>query len=565
MIQFKVLDSFLELKKGTSISISASNQIFGFDKIELSRTQEFTVPATEHNNSIFNLSNRADFNGYVARITLYAEMWYSGGKIAGKLYISEASKTEYKCVFVFGELINFKIIKEAGKIKDYLTILDYTKWDDSTAPSLLPVDFAIFKYKIDGIDETTLLNWNFMPSVQLSYLIYAAATRLDVAVSTLSSKVEQLYIKLNGMNGGGLSLAPDSIITAIPGITSDLDYTNFPATLFVQEYTNFLYQNALKSLQDIQITFTPTFPENYGYTKFYIYVLNSENVPIKMFTKEGTKDKETILKLSKGQKITMLGIDYGNNAHFNEPIPMQSKFTTFEGNIAFGDDYYLQPNLPDLTFVDLLKIVANVTNTAIIYDNDINTFSFFDFNSWLNPISLDEKLIKRGNISRTFNDFAQENIIKLKDNENVLSKNAAKSAFYLQNETLEKTKTIAEIQLSGGNNSGYSSATDGLHKFLKLSDIIKNDAGEYEFGKDSDTLCEFVDGSDYLQQVIFDKNDTFLSILEKSTKITVSVNMLLLEFLAIKYNSRFILNGILFCWVTSKWSNDRCELVLQKM
>jgi len=316
MIQFKVLDSFLELKKGTSVSISSSNQIFSFDKIELSRTQEFTIPATAKNNSIFKLSNRADYSGYVSRIVIDAEMWYSGGKISGKLYISEASKTEYKCVFVFGELLNLKIIKESGKIKDYLTILDYTKWDDSIEPSLLPLDFAIYKYKIEGIDERTLLNWNFMPSVQLSYLIYAAATRLDVAVSTLSSKVEQLYIKLNGTNCGGLSLAPDSTITAIPNITPALDYTNFPATLFVQEYTNFLYQNVLKALQDVQITFTPTFPENFGYTKFYIYVLNSENVTVNMFTKEGTKDKETILKFAAWETEAILFLE--NHYYFKK-------------------------------------------------------------------------------------------------------------------------------------------------------------------------------------------------------------------------------------------------------
>ena len=37
-------------------------------------------------------------------------------------------------------------------------------------------------------------------------------------------------------------------------------------------------------------------------------------------------------------------------------------------NSNFGDIYPLQPNLPALTFIDLLQIVAKTTETAILYD-----------------------------------------------------------------------------------------------------------------------------------------------------------------------------------------------------
>lgn len=572
MIQFKVFDRFLELKKDTSFSFSFINSIFAFDKIELKRTQEFTIPATSNNNLALKHANRPDFDGLFARTILDAEMWYSGGKIEGKLYISSATEKEYKCVFVFGEMLKLKSIKEAGKIKDYSFLNDNFKWRDGT-PTLNYYDnFCLYKYKITNFDETAVnVGWNFMPSVYLGYLIDNCAIALGISVdySNIIDKVRQLYIKLNGMNLAGVELAPESLISVTSGFSQALDYYGFPPALFVQEYTNDYSENALVAQENVKVTFTPEFPDNYGTTKFFIYVLNDGNVPVKIFTKESMNVAEVAVNVYKGQKITMVSADYASNTWRNYPIPMTCKYTAFDEKVEYGGDYYLQPNHPDLTFIDLLKIVANATNTAILYDEETSVISFFDFETWENPVNLEGSVIKKGTVSRVFNDFAQKNTINCKDSEPVLKENAVTGVFYLQNETLEKENELYTIPLSGGNNYGLSTAFDGVHKFLQLSDIIKNvdELGviTYEFGKDADTLCEFVAGSDYLQQVIFDQNPNFLNLLNKSTQIELTVKMYFLEFQQIKYNTTFSYRGIKYCVISAKWSKDQCNLILQRM
>ena len=371
MIQFKVLGKFLELEKNTSLSFSFVNPIFGFDKIELTRSQEFTIPATAHNNSILKLANRADFDGLFARLILDAEMWYSGGKISGRLYLSGTTATEYKCVFVFGELMKLKTIKEAGKISEYTVFSDNLKWNDGTAAENSFQLFCLYKYKIPNFDETAVnVNWNFMPSVYIGYLIDIAASRLGVSVdySNISDKISQVFIKLNGMKLAGVQLADDSLISCTSGLPQALDYYGYDPVLFVQEYANDYAENVLTAQKNVKITFTPEFPDNYGNTKFFIDILNDSNVVVKRFSKENTGNQEVSVNLYKYQKFTMVSADYDTGTWRNYPIPMSCKFTAFDEKTTYGDDYYLQPNLPKLTFVDLLKIAANVTNTAILYN-----------------------------------------------------------------------------------------------------------------------------------------------------------------------------------------------------
>ena len=52
MIQFRIYGKLIQLKSGTEISLSFKNSDFGFDAIELNRTQTFDIPATPENNLI---------------------------------------------------------------------------------------------------------------------------------------------------------------------------------------------------------------------------------------------------------------------------------------------------------------------------------------------------------------------------------------------------------------------------------------------------------------------------------------------------------------------------------
>lgn len=118
MIRFNVNGKYLDLYAKTRVQFVRKNTLFAFDDIQLNRTAEFQVPATPTNNLVFAMANDAARYGTEARVRIAAQMQYSGGAEDGYLYISQSNRREYSVIFVYGELLDLKAIKEAGKISD---------------------------------------------------------------------------------------------------------------------------------------------------------------------------------------------------------------------------------------------------------------------------------------------------------------------------------------------------------------------------------------------------------------------------------------------------------------
>ena len=237
------------------------------------------------------------------------------------------------------------------------------------------------------------------------------------------------------------------------------------------------------------------------------------------------------------------------------------------GQIEYGDYYLLQPNLPALTFIDLLQIVAKTTETAILYDETANEISFFKFDDWLTPINISERIIKKGSLLRRFSNFAQKSIVKFANSEKVQAGTENEDIFYLQNESIEAEKVIHEIKLSGGGkNKDYGINPDA--KKLILGDIervIAEDGGiSYKFGTDKDTLVEWDAESSALRPVEFVQNTQLRAMIQKSTIIKRDVEMTLSEYLNVKHNSTFLIDGIVYAWVSRKWSKNVASFELQK-
>ena len=587
MVQFKVLGRFLELKKGVDLSFSFVNPAFSFEGLQLSRTQQFSAPATSQNNRIFDLANRPDFSGRQVRVIHDAEMWYSGGVIHGRMYVVSCDKQEYNCVFVFGEILKLKEIKESGEIWELLDVPEVMVWNNTVHPRqsyALPPNLGLVPYLIQDLHRFREGNWgqgwNFMPSTSFLYLLNQCASRFGVTLNLTGvlPVVERLVIKLNGMNRGGV-IAPGSTIR-VDGV----NYVDFPVGLFTQSALPALYNNAicLVAAAPVRLHIVATIPQgeeggtpdiDFWRRAYFILIFNTDNQVINTF-RAGAVD--ALIDLEAGHKIATLelhqsedhGIWQSTYSAFN--IPMICRYLHISSDkITYGvDSYFLQPNLPKVTFVDLLHAVARITRTAILYNEATNTISFFSFANFQPAISLDDRIIRIGKVERIFQDFGQENFVRLKNSPKVLPGTQVEDVLVLNNATLEPEKTIHEIKLSGGGNGGRSPATEA-HNFLILSDIVREIAANgtvtHKFGEDADTLCMVAPGTEYLQQVKFQPNPALQQIIDKSTQIQVQVRMFLFEFLQIKHNTTYILQGITYAVVSASFKNNMANLVLQQV
>lgn len=116
MMQFNIAGKYLDLYADTSLQFSRKNILLAFDTAEVSRTASFDIPASPKNNDIFQLANDVARDGSLARTKLPAQLQYSGGVENGYLYITGAARDRYTAIFVFGELLGLKELRDAGNL-----------------------------------------------------------------------------------------------------------------------------------------------------------------------------------------------------------------------------------------------------------------------------------------------------------------------------------------------------------------------------------------------------------------------------------------------------------------
>lgn len=582
MVRFKILGQELKLPENFNVSFTSNNPIFNFENIQLIRTQSFFVPSTAENDFLFEFTGRHDHFGDMARNIINAELIYSGGKFNGRLYIDECSNG-YSCIFTFGELLKLKEIKESGEIAKYLTLNNPILWADGQT-TIQPVNslekLGLYKYSIYGMEPNISAGWNFLPTASLKYLIDSCKDYFGVNVDLGSylEKINFMGIKLNGLNATEEDVVPE--MTIVGGGTNPY-FTGYNNTV-LQEITlpsDFVvaYQplKSLKILSNYKVRFRFTLPgyqlENYVYVTACFYVYSKDGVLKEIIANSETSGKyyDFYLELEKGDIFGFYAQTgtWGSEIRLNLNIPLTCNVMQTGGKIEYEEYYQLQANLPALTFIDLLQIVAKTTETAILYDEEINEISFFEFDEWLTPINISEKIIKKGSLLRRFSNLAQKSIVKFANSEKVQAGTENEDVFYLQNESIEAKKVIHEIKLSGGGkNKDYGIVPTAKKLILgDIERIVAEDGGiSYKFGTDKDTLVEWDVETGALRPVEFVQNTQLRAMIQKSTIIKRDIEMTLNEYLNVKYNSTFLVDGIVYAWVSRKWSNNVASFELQK-
>lgn len=216
----------LDLLSSWQPSLSRKNNAFAFGAMELSHTQSFTLPSTPTNDAAFAVGKDYHNNGNQMR--RYHEAWLLGDSVSyhGDLYVDDADKTGYRCVFVYGELTKLKALSEVKKI-DY----DSCGVDAQLRPIRNGIsrslNYAVAANSAESIgntfvnrlytNRTTPLSAAYhYPSVKVADLFANVESLygIRVALPTEAADLAVVLEKLNGQTNAVVTLAKTGINAA---------------------------------------------------------------------------------------------------------------------------------------------------------------------------------------------------------------------------------------------------------------------------------------------------------------------------------------------------------------
>ncbi len=583
MIQFKIISGdFLELPDDFDLQFQFNNTAFAFDSMNLSRSAEFEIPRTPKNDLIFSFGHDFAKSGDLIRRKIESELYYSGGKISGLLYV-QGYTDNYNAVFVYGELVELKKLKDAGNVSGYLNLMENILVIQNNLITSyyidgnLPSNFAFYNYE-NNISNPLGLKMALMPTVKLKYLLDEAIEKngLNIDYTGLDG-IDSigLILSTNKQHGGGTPLR----VAGIPNST--LDFVGGGTTFLTRTTKNFVvYPYALirvfwHTVQckvfvcnfdlTIKITNIPT-PNN-SLLERALIVTGNGNTTLKT---------QSPFWLVAGDTFSFKKGDYFSFTNPWDYVQMLAsedfvKYVDVEFNVYLGaeDDvdyneyYYLTDNLPDVTATDLLKTVSNLFKSGINYDFSTKTISFFDYNFDKSlAININELVIDIKSVNRKFIDYAQKNKVNFK------SESYVKAPFYfdykIYNDNLDLDKTIYTIPFNDANRSeNYSVLVEDWE--IQDNNIYKNTAKTPTLAVASKNAIETKLKHISTLYVYNEVNNNFAEIVANSTTIEITVKMKAFEFLRLKNDSLFKYLSTYFCIYSGTHTGEIAEFVLIKI
>lgn len=575
MIRFKIVGGeYLDLPSDFKFSFSYHNTLFAFDKMQMSRSTEFQVPATPKNNLILNFALDPASDGGWVRTKKQAELHYSGGKIDGFLFFGKYSKGNYSAIFVYGELEALKTAREKGNIVEYC---DFSESLPTVSPTFrsaysslgtLPYSFAWYNYKNGTADANRLVGaMNYSPSVKLYTLIVRAATRAGINVNLGFSATAINSIALILPTQKKASTQTSISFTGVPNSTLVVSgaagyLQSVTKTFKYKQMDSFFWERqavvCFECLQDMTLKINSV-----AYTES-VHLVTGEGrdfISKGMFGVEAGEE----YTFKKGDYFTFTNwIDY----FFKQPISdygrsigtvTASVWGASQTEVGIGDTYHLQPNLPEVTLIDLLKTAANLLRMGIDYDVATNTVSFYNFAfDKSQAIELDSKTIEILSVDRTFLDYARKNIIDFKSEEYV--KNRRQIVYNINNDLIAEEKTLYTIPFSEGN-------------FDEQNNVVVQDfdAENKKTAKVATIgVVSKVSGQTYLKHVSEIPKNVVLNqnlsrIINESTTIVWMGRMTAGDFLKLKNKNTYKYKGQYYCCIDGTHTDGTATLTLVKI
>ena len=578
MLLFEVGSRHLELAAGQKLSFKRKNNLLAFGDVELSRSATFSVPASAHNNEVFGIANDARLYGDFARQRWAATLVTDSVSINGFIYITSCDKSTYSCSFVFGEMLNWKEIKEAGVLGDYLFFTENVEW---RRENIVPANthyndfYGIINYN-DMLDYERY-GTCILPSVQVYELLsracnyFGVTLQIDASIESALQRMRIVQPKVeggmarfrnalkksdittidaSGLSGGILGTSADimEVLRIAEGnirVVISTSYATFYATrdcsiTFPEDFPSGIFMASV-------VSNSATFYGGYGFTldnamSVYGDPLAGRTVDLAQNQAFTFISKQNYSYMQVTSKTVVNGFSADASPFdYSVIVGVEIEDTTY------GSYSYLQLNLPQITLLDLVKIACHTLGGFFEYDADTSTLTIADF-QFLDAIPL-RNIVKESNLERKFINFAQKNTITFDYDDSVTRHREI--AYLIDNQNLDAEKVIYTVPLS-----------EGAGEYMR--DMQVNGEGVVEFINERGTLMR-AGSSAYLGAIDLVSNAKIEQLCDMSTSVKVQVVMPMYVFAKLNEAQKLLYKGVEWVWTEVQWSDGVATLQLSKI
>lgn len=600
----------LDLEAGATMSFKKLNPLFAFDKLTCERTQSFNLPATPTNDRVLELAKIPAYYGAGMRRRFDAELQDGTVVKQGYLYVDKYASGKYSAVFVTGELLGLLKIKQAGKLADLYQPVSTTFWGDGTrvkeASSMLQNDGILinrYKYRSDIQEKYTGVSY------ALGKISGYIATSLGVRIKWPSSYYKY-WCLLGTMKpakevAGHFKSEIRSGSTTVNNLNEeDMGYLVLTDTRKVEytktnpyEILSTMYVTEYVAQAAIRITFPDNLPDDYFLVdlptngsndlpgelpetggRFYgdysfdvdrtgtssqtIYYISGE--PLAGRTVEIPRGGKFILMRRQdywyqGTNTKYIGYRFAYNPSglvYDFLVTIKSA----SSDITYGDVVRLVDNMPDITLVDAIKVIASLEGRVLNYtDADGLTFEALDdIDTWptveiRHPLGTDE-------VARKFSDYGQHNIVLFDSNDYVRDSSKIRTDYAIDNDNLDAERELQKIPFSEGDFLDIDT-----YIFSQL-DIDEERGTTVLTTGARDTIIKLGSGTgDYADRVTVPTIPGLQALCQASTAITLRARMTLQEYDALAAKVTILYAGTLYVWTEANWSDNVATIKLSKI
>lgn len=574
----------LDLLSGTTLSFKKVNPLFAFDSLTCERTQSFDIPDTATNERVLRLAKLPAFDGYGMRRRFDAELQEGLTVKRGYLYVDSYEKGKYKAIFVTGELVGLQRIKNLGKLADITTNDEVVTYG---AAPITPTDglayiWANVNHKRKGgtIHPSSLVKAVSERVVQQNGLrpvtlpdeadglriIPAAAALLGEEPVTLETAADPSQYSTTGSGG---VVYDSNVISVREGRAVDMffdyytqDTVDYSASIETPRRGRVV---TARAKIDIVVKFPDDFPDTVYLAKSVEggsgYFLGGYSFTIEFGTgriiRTGTPlagrevliERDTTFTCVHEMDRTIAADSDYYGWYFVHSLEFHLTVRAAADTASVGDFVRLQDNLPDVTYIELLKSVAAITGKVLNYtDAEGVTFDDVNVDEW-QSVDVTGKALDMGEVSRKFGDYAQHNTVKFDGGEHTTTSVVVDYA--VDNDNIEREKALQVVPFS----NGFVFYVDG-------EIVLYIDALDGE--DDKDTIGD-TGASDYLLPCWLVKNQGVQNLCDASTSLSLDVYMTLGEYEAIGAKTLILFRGTRYVWTEANWSKNTAKLKLSKI
>ena len=580
MTSFNVGGRVLDLPADFKLQFVKKNAFFAFDDLEVERTTTFAVPKTANNLLALGFANDFHRRGDMMRRRVAAQMQSGLVTRDGYLYVGSFNGEEFECIFVTGELLFLQAIKELGDWSAYIPndIVCGLNSSIISSNNSQSVVAARVNYRTDG---TVRPSWLLPRLAELACANAGASVQWGDTLQRLDGQ-RIIVGNTKGVHETPVTMKRWHIDT--PTTSTPYPIENNVAIEGNDTLGGIIETDATQLLRKVSGSWDNPI-ESYGYAKQWI-----ARQDLSLHFADDTPDDIFIGTVAAGGAVFLGGYSFAKNSDGSliitgEPLAGRDiEIATGQTFLFFTpDDLHSlaeeplaiggwsislntlecsvtitgaaeQPetavirardNVPEMTIIELLKMIAALTGQVLSVENGNVVF----VENVLGVTMRDNlRVINWGELTRTFSDYAQRNIVQFESDEQIVSSDRLKAVYTIDNVNLTEEKELLTIPMSEGSQMYWGSDS---------AIFVRGDYDGY-------TLALGIVGI-YLDRVNIIVNGYLQGLCDVSTSVVMECRFSALDFERLTYGTRLWFDAAEWVWNEAQWSNNVARFSLSRI